>query len=75
MDIEVVRQAPLFAALTDEDAQALLQRMSRARIERGDILFVPQSAAGRAGDGVEVYFNQLLPFARSFGVSVSKEVR
>ena len=39
MDIEVVRQAPLFAALTDEDAQALLQRMSRARIERGDILF------------------------------------
>lgn len=43
--------------------------------QRGDILFVPQSAAGRAGDGVEVYFNQLLPFARSFGVSVSKDVR
>lgn len=43
--------------------------------QRGDILFVPQSAAGRAGDGVEVYFNQLLPFARSFGVSVTKDVR
>jgi protein involved in polysaccharide export with SLBB domain len=37
--------------------------------QRGDILFVPKSAAGNAGDGVEVYINQLLPFSRSLGVS------
>ena len=36
--------------------------------KRGDILFVPKSAAGNAGDGVEVYINQLLPFSRSLGV-------
>lgn len=35
---------------------------------RGDIVFVPKSAAGNAGDGVEVYINQLLPFSRSLGV-------
>ena len=36
---------------------------------RGDILFVPKSAAGNMGDGVEVYINQLLPFTRALGVS------
>ena len=41
-----MRQAPLFSALTDEDAQALLQRMSKTRIERGDTLF----QEGDAGD-------------------------
>jgi protein involved in polysaccharide export with SLBB domain len=39
--------------------------------QRGDILFVPKSAAGTAGDGVDVYINQLLPFSRSLGVSYS----
>lgn len=39
MDFDVVRQAPLFAALSDEDASALLSRMTRARIERGEVLF------------------------------------
>ncbi len=38
---------------------------------RGDILFVPKSAAGNAGDGVEVYINQLLPFSRSLGIGYS----
>jgi protein involved in polysaccharide export with SLBB domain len=37
--------------------------------QRGDILFVPKSSAGNAGDGVDVYINQLLPFSRSLGVS------
>ena len=50
VDIDVVRQAPLFAALSDEDAQALLQRMSRARIERGDVLF----EEGEPGDRLYV---------------------
>ncbi len=39
--------------------------------QRGDILFVPKSDAGNAGDGVEVYINQLLPFSRSLGVGYS----
>ncbi len=39
--------------------------------QRGDIMFVPKSAAGNAGDGVEVYINQLLPFSRAIGVSYS----
>lgn len=38
-------------------------------LQRGDIVFVPKSAAGNAGDGVDVYINQLLPFTRSIGVS------
>lgn len=39
--------------------------------QRGDVLFVPKSAAGNAGDGVEVYINQLLPFTRALGLSYS----
>jgi protein involved in polysaccharide export with SLBB domain len=40
-------------------------------LRRGDILFVPKSAAGNVGDGVEVYINQILPFSRSLGVGYS----
>jgi CRP/FNR family transcriptional regulator, cyclic AMP receptor protein len=36
---EVVRRAPLFAALDDEAAEALLAQMSSTRMERGDVLF------------------------------------
>ena len=36
---EVVRQAPLFVALDDEAAEALLDQMSTTRLERGDVLF------------------------------------
>ncbi|KNX36103.1 Crp/Fnr family transcriptional regulator [Luteipulveratus halotolerans] len=39
MDMEVVRQAPLFAPLDDEAAEALLSQMTRSRIERGQELF------------------------------------
>lgn len=45
-----MRKAPLFSALSDEDAQALLQRMSKARIERGDVLF----EEGEPGDRLYV---------------------
>jgi hypothetical protein len=38
VDHDVVRRAPLFAALDDEAGQALLAEMS-PRLERGDILF------------------------------------
>jgi CRP/FNR family cyclic AMP-dependent transcriptional regulator len=39
VDIDVVRQAPLFAALDDDAASALMERMTASRLERGDVLF------------------------------------
>ncbi|MEO3937760.1 Crp/Fnr family transcriptional regulator [Dermatophilaceae bacterium Soc4.6] len=39
MDHDVVRRAPLFAALDDEAGSALLSGMSTVRMERGDVLF------------------------------------
>jgi cAMP-binding proteins - catabolite gene activator and regulatory subunit of cAMP-dependent protein kinases len=39
VDIDVVRQAPLFAALDDEAANALMESMTASRLERGDVLF------------------------------------
>jgi len=39
VDNDVVRKAPLFAALDDEAAGALMQSMTSSHLERGDILF------------------------------------
>ena len=39
VDIDVVRNAPLFASLDDEAAAALMASMTSSRLERGDILF------------------------------------
>jgi CRP/FNR family transcriptional regulator, cyclic AMP receptor protein len=39
VDIDVVRKAPLFSALDDEAARALMDSMTASRLERGDILF------------------------------------
>lgn len=39
MDHDVVRRAPLFAALDDDAAAALLESMTKLRLERGDTLF------------------------------------
>jgi CRP/FNR family cyclic AMP-dependent transcriptional regulator len=39
VDHEVVRRAPLFAALDEQTAESLIATMSPARLERGDILF------------------------------------
>ena len=39
VDIDVVRKAPLFAALDDEAAAALMRSMTPSRLERGDVLF------------------------------------
>jgi CRP/FNR family cyclic AMP-dependent transcriptional regulator len=44
VDIDVVRQAPLFAALNDEAADALMASMTPSHLERSEILF-------REGDG------------------------
>ena len=39
VDIDIVRKAPLFAALDDEAAAALMESMTSSRLERGDVLF------------------------------------
>jgi CRP/FNR family transcriptional regulator len=39
VDNDVVRKAPLFAALDDEAAGALMESMTASHLERGDILF------------------------------------
>jgi len=39
VDIDIVRRSPLFAALDDEAAGALMESMTASHLERGDILF------------------------------------
>jgi len=39
VDTDVVRKAPLFAALDDEAARALIGSMTTSHLERGDVLF------------------------------------
>jgi len=39
VDTDVVRKAPLFAALDDEAAGALIESMTTSHLERGDVLF------------------------------------
>ncbi len=43
-------------------------------MQRDDIVFVPKSMVGDRIEGVDVYLNQLLPFAKSIGVGVSYTV-
>ena len=50
VDIDVVRKAPLFAALDDEAAKALMGSMTSTHLERGDILF----REGDQGDRIYV---------------------
>jgi len=58
------------------DFQQLLAEQGSGRptfgLERGDILFVPKSTAGNAADAVDLYFNQLIPFTRTLGVSFGR---
>lgn len=60
------------------DFANVLQPQSGGRaaiaLQRGDIVFVPKSIAGESADGVDLYFNQLLPFSRSLGVNVTSQV-
>src|SRR6478752_3847612 len=39
VDHDVVRRAPLFAALDEQTAESLISTMSPSRLERGDVLF------------------------------------
>jgi protein involved in polysaccharide export with SLBB domain len=44
-------------------------------LRRGDVVFVPKSSVGNKVDGVNLYFNQLLPFAKSIGLGMNYELR
>jgi CRP-like cAMP-binding protein len=39
VDHDVVRKAPLFSPLDDQEAETLISTMSASRLERGDVLF------------------------------------
>ena len=63
MDDDVVRSAPLFAALDDEAAAALLASMSRVDLPRGEALF----AEGDAGDRLFVITAGKIKLGRTSG--------
>lgn len=63
MDDDVVRQAPLFAALDDEAAGALLASMTRAQLSRSDVLF----HEGEPGDRLYVIIEGKVKLGRTSG--------
>jgi len=44
-------------------------------LQRGDVVFVPKSSVGNKIDGVNLYFNQLIPFSKSLGFGVNYNLR
>lgn len=63
MDDDVVRQAPLFAALDDEAAEALHANMTRAELSRGEVLF----HEGDPGDRLYVIVEGKVKLGRTSG--------
>ena len=63
MDDDVVRQAPLFAALDDEAAAALRATMARTEIPRGQVLF----HEGDPGDRLYVIVEGKVKLGRASG--------
>ncbi len=63
MEDDVVRQAPLFAALDDEAAQALQATMTRRDIGRSEVLF----HEGEAGDRLYVIVEGKIKLGRTSG--------
>jgi CRP/FNR family transcriptional regulator, cyclic AMP receptor protein len=61
VDIDVVRKAPLFAALDDEAARALMESMTSSHLERSDILF----REGDQGDRIYVIGEGKIKLGRS----------
>ncbi|AZN35632.1 polysaccharide biosynthesis/export family protein [Iodobacter ciconiae] len=54
-----------------------LQAGSKRRgvmLQRGDIVFVPKSTLGNAIEGVDLYFNQLIPFSKGIGIGFSYDL-
>ena len=63
MDDEVVRQAPLFAALDDESAKALQAMMTRVEVPRGEAVF----HEGDPGDRLYVIVEGKIKLGRASG--------
>ena len=63
MDDDVVRQAPLFAALDDEAAEALRSTMTRVEVPRGDTIF----HEGDRGDRLYVIIEGKIKLGRASG--------
>jgi CRP-like cAMP-binding protein len=63
VDDDVVRQAPLFAALDDEAAEALHANMTRAELSRGEVLF----HEGDPGDRLYVIVEGKVKLGRTSG--------
>ena len=63
MDDEVVRQAPLFAALDEEAAKALLATMTRVEVPRGEAVF----HEGDPGDRLYVIVEGKIKLGRASG--------
>lgn len=63
MDDDVVRQAPLFAALDEEAAEALHANMVRAELSRGEVLF----HEGDPGDRLYVIVEGKVKLGRTSG--------
>ncbi|HET9654058.1 MAG TPA: Crp/Fnr family transcriptional regulator [Kineosporiaceae bacterium] len=63
MDDDVVRQAPLFAALDDEAAEALHANMTRTELTRGEVLF----HEGDPGDRLYVIVEGKVKLGRTSG--------
>ena len=61
VDHDVVRKAPLFAALDDETAETLIASMTLQHMERGDVLF----REGDAGDRLYVIGEGKIKLGRS----------
>ncbi len=61
MDTDVLRQAPLFSALDDEAATALLGSMAETRLRRGEVLF----HEGDSGDKLYVVLDGKVKLGRS----------
>ncbi len=61
MNQDVVRRAPLFAALDDEDVEALRSTMSTTHLQRGEILF----REGQRGDRLYVIVEGKVKLGRS----------
>jgi CRP-like cAMP-binding protein len=63
VDDEVVRQAPLFAALDDESAAALMSTMAQVELSRGQVLF----REGDPGDRLYVIAEGKIKLGRTSG--------
>jgi CRP-like cAMP-binding protein len=61
VDNDAVRQAPLFAALDDNDVRALRDTMTPVHLDRGDVLF----REGQRGDRLYVITNGKIKLGRT----------